>query len=401
MSRWPNKYVIGLTGNIAVGKSVVRQMLQHLGAYTIDADGLGHQALAPGAPSYKPVVEMFGRFILDAEGRIDRRKLGGIVFSNPEALDILERLTHPVVLQGIGTLVQRAKQRVVVVEAIKLLETDLANACDTIWVVDASPETQLKRLVEKRGMSPEDALRRVRAQAPQREKLKRANHIITNDGNVDETWRQVQAGWANIHRIIGVRPAVDEGPAMSVGGKRTTSTSELRAVGMTPEPIAGGLQIRRGMPGNAELIAQFISRVSGKNIDRMDIMLAFGQKSYLLATDGNGRIVAIVGWQVENLITRADEFYIEPAAPREIIVEALVKAIEAAASELQSEVGFVLLPVATPQETIHAFLRSGYEVTTLDDIRIPAWREAVHEAVNENPRILTKKLRADRIMRPI
>src|SRR5688572_33412928 len=72
VSRWPNKYVIGLTGNIAVGKSVVRQMLQHLGAYTIDADGLSHQAMQPGAPAYKPVVETFGQFILGPDKRINR-----------------------------------------------------------------------------------------------------------------------------------------------------------------------------------------------------------------------------------------------------------------------------------------------------------------------------------------
>lgn len=403
MSRWPNKYVIGLTGNIAVGKSVVRQMLQHLGAYTIDADGLSHQAIAPGAPAYTPVVEMFGRFILDAEGRIDRRKLGAIAFTMPEALDTLERLTHPVVLQAINTLILRAKQRVVVVEAIKLLETDLVHAVDTVWVVDASAETQLKRLVDKRGLSPEEALRRVTAQRAQRDKLKQANFVITNDGNVDETWKQVQAGWARIHQAIGgAKITTDEQPVLSVGTKRAAATPEPRNVPAPAAPQSDlSLQIRRGMPGNADLIAQFISRVSGKKIDRMDIMLAFGQKSYLLATDPNGRVVAIVGWQVENLITRADEFYIEPSVPRDLVIDALVKAIEEASRELQSEVGFILLPVATPQETIQAFLRSGYETTTLDDIRVPAWREAVHEAVSENPRILTKRLRADRIMRPI
>ena len=166
---------------------------------------------------------------------------------------------------------------------------------------------------------------------------------------------------------------------------------------------AGGYRdgLRRGMPGNAELIAQFISRVSGKKIDRMDIMLAFGQKSYLLATDAGGRVLAIVGWQVENLITRADEFYIEPAAPRDMVIDALVKAIEEASRELQSEVGFIMLPSSASKETIQAFMRAGYEPTTLEQIRIPAWREAVHEALSENPRILSKKLRADRVMRTV
>lgn len=402
MSRWPNKYVIGLTGNIAVGKSVIRQMLQHLGAYTIDADGLGHQALSPGAPSYAPVVEMFGKFILDADGRINRRKLGAVVFSSPEALETLERLTHPVIQQAINTLIQRAKQRVVVVEAIKLFETDLVKAVDTVWVVDASRDTQLRRLVEKRKMTPEEALRRVKAQPDQSEKIRRASFVIANDRSVDDTWKQVQAGWASVQRSIGVTPktATSEGPAMTVG-KRATATSEHAAVAGQPSLSVNGLQIRRGMPGNAELIAQFISRVSNKQADRMDIMLAFGQKSYLLATDANGRVLAIVGWQVENLITRADEFYIEPSAPREPVIDVLVKAIEEASRDLQAEVGFILLPVSTPPETIQAFMRAGYEPTMLDEIRVPAWREAVHEAVSENPRILAKKLRADRVMRPI
>jgi len=93
VSRWANKYVIGLTGNIAVGKSVVRQMLQHLGAYTVDADGLTHRAMAPGAPAYKPVVDTFGQFILDADKNINRAMLGQIVFSNPDALAKLEAIS--------------------------------------------------------------------------------------------------------------------------------------------------------------------------------------------------------------------------------------------------------------------------------------------------------------------
>jgi hypothetical protein len=86
VSHWQGKYVIGLTGNIAVGKSVVRQMLQHLGAYTIDADSLAHQAMMPGAPAYKTVVSTFGQMIVGEDGRINRAALGNIVFGNPQAL---------------------------------------------------------------------------------------------------------------------------------------------------------------------------------------------------------------------------------------------------------------------------------------------------------------------------
>ena len=102
MGRWANKYVIGLTGNIATGKSVVRQMLQHLGAYTIDADGLSHQAMQPGAPAYKPVVEKFGMFVLGEDKRINRQALANVVFSNPAALAQLEAITHPIIHQASG-----------------------------------------------------------------------------------------------------------------------------------------------------------------------------------------------------------------------------------------------------------------------------------------------------------
>jgi dephospho-CoA kinase len=133
VSKWPGKYIIGLTGNIATGKSVVRRMLEHLGAYTIDADALSHRAIAKDAPGYKPVIETFGKWILGSDGQINRSKLGGLVFRDSEALENLENIIHPLVGQAIDILVQRASQRVVVIEAIKLIESELRLACDSIW----------------------------------------------------------------------------------------------------------------------------------------------------------------------------------------------------------------------------------------------------------------------------
>src|SRR5215831_20717250 len=130
VGRWANKYVIGLTGNIAMGKSLVRKMFEHLGAYTIDADGLAHQVMVPGAPAYGPVIETFGKWLLDKDNRIDRSKLGAVAFSHPEALARLEALTHPIVGQGIDTLISRAKQPIVVIEAIKLIDGTLGSQVD-------------------------------------------------------------------------------------------------------------------------------------------------------------------------------------------------------------------------------------------------------------------------------
>ena len=97
MSAAKKKFIIGLTGNIATGKSVVRKMLEHLGAYGIDADALSHRAISKGAPGYQPVVDEFGKYILDSEGSIDRGKLAKLVFSDTEALAKLEAIIHPFV----------------------------------------------------------------------------------------------------------------------------------------------------------------------------------------------------------------------------------------------------------------------------------------------------------------
>ena len=101
MGAWPGKYVIGLTGNIATGKSVVRKRLEQLGAYGIDADVVGHRAMAVGAPGYQPIVETFGKWILDSEGHINRSILGRLIFPNPEALVLLEEILHPLIRQGL------------------------------------------------------------------------------------------------------------------------------------------------------------------------------------------------------------------------------------------------------------------------------------------------------------
>lgn len=418
MSRWPNKYVIGLTGNIAVGKSVVRQMLQHLGAYTIDADGLSHQAMAPGAPAYKPVVETFGQFILNPDKSINRAMLGNIVFTSPDALKKLEAITHPVVGQAINTLISRAKQPVVVIEAIKLLEGELAASVDAVWVVDAKPQTQYTRLIQKRKMTEEEAKQRILAQNPQAEKLKKAAVVINNDGNVEETWKQVQAAWNKIQQPAAP-PAAPAPPAPAAPAPAAPAAPSPAPAAAAPAPAPAptappeeaapavpdvdisGITIKRGMPGNAEAIANFINAMAGQTLSRMDVMMLFGQKSYILAHDTADKIIGIMGFQVENLITRVDEFYLDPSANKLPTIHALVRSIEEASTALQSEVGFFFLPGSTTDDTVEPFLANGYELTTVKEIKIPAWREAVQEVTTEDMKILTKKLRKDRVLKPI
>jgi dephospho-CoA kinase len=173
LSNWPGKYVIGLTGNIGTGKTVVRRMLEHLGAYTIDADALSHRAIAKGAPGYQPVVEHFGTWILTPEGEINRSKLGSLVFREPAAMRELEQIVHPLVRKAVDVLVRRATQPVIVIEAIKLLEGELRKACDSIWVTYAPQVVQVERLTRKRNISREEALQRIMHRRRRRERSRR------------------------------------------------------------------------------------------------------------------------------------------------------------------------------------------------------------------------------------
>ena len=198
MSNWPGKYVIGLTGNIATGKSVVRKMLEHLGAYGIDADALSHRAIARGAPGYRKVLDAFGGWILDGSGEIDRARLAGRVFSDPEALRQLEAIVHPLVRQAIDLLIRHAKVRLIVIEAIKLLEGPLAGACDTVWTTVAPEPVQKARLMQLRNMSEQEALQRIHAQPDQEVKIAAADLVIKNAGSFEDTWKQVLAGWKAI-----------------------------------------------------------------------------------------------------------------------------------------------------------------------------------------------------------
>lgn len=187
---------IGLTGNIATGKSTVLAWLARRGAAVIDADQLAHQAIAFGGPAYAAVIEAFGPSIVADDGSIDRKRLGAIVFADPTQLVRLERLIHPAVFELAQSILATVTAPVVVIEAIKLLESGrLLQLCDEVWVVIADEATQLRRLMQERGMSEAEARSRMAAQSPQAEKIKRATRVIDNSGGLDELHRQLETLW--------------------------------------------------------------------------------------------------------------------------------------------------------------------------------------------------------------
>ncbi len=208
MSR--NLYVIGLTGNIATGKSVVAAILAQLGAQVVDADALAHQAMRAGTPTWQHVVDEFGPEVLQPNDEIDRAWLGARVFADPEALARLEAIVHPTVIAESKRLLQdlhkemtpsasdSAGVRVIVLEAIKLIESGMYRRCDELWVVTCPHEQQVKRLTEGRGLSTAEAELRIAAQPPQAVKIALADVVIDNSADLKQTRAQVLREWERI-----------------------------------------------------------------------------------------------------------------------------------------------------------------------------------------------------------
>ena len=379
MSNWPGKYVIGLTGNIATGKSVVRRMLEHLGAYTIDADALSHRVISKGAPGYQPVLDTFGKWLLEPDGQINRTKLGHLVFADKEALKQLEDIIHPYVRQAIDILVKRASQKVIVVEAIKLLESGLRNQCDSIWVTDAPQQVQVERLMRKRGMSQEEALQRVQMQPAQKAKLDAADTIITNHGSYDDLWKQVNEAWKKIS------PAQEAGPTTQVMVK----------------PAAGTLSLQRGKPRDAQKIAELITRLSkGKQTMTKDqAMEAFGEKAFLLLlTEQN--LAGIAGWQVENLVARVTDLFLDHGVSPDQALPLILQEVERASGDLQCEASLVFPPIDLVGFD-HIWKQLGYERRLPDALGVQAWEDAARESMPAGSALFFKQLRTDRVLRPI
>ena len=193
--------MIGLTGNIATGKSTVLAYLRHKGAHIIDADKLAHQAMAPNGPAYQPVIAAFGPSIVGKDGVIDRAALGRIVFADPGALARLEQIVHPAVFVMAQEELAASRANVVIVEAIKLLESRrLLTLCQEIWVVTAEPDVQLRRLQQVRNMDETEARQRMAAQSPQEEKIRQATRVIDNNGTPEELRTKLDHIWNELMR---------------------------------------------------------------------------------------------------------------------------------------------------------------------------------------------------------
>jgi dephospho-CoA kinase len=195
-----------LTGGIGAGKSEVSRRLAARGVVLIDGDAIAREVVRPGTPGLAAIAGEFGDGVLLPDGTLDRPKLGGIVFGDPERLARLNAITHPLIGLRSQELFDSAPQDAIVVYDMPLLaEGNLASLHDVVIVVDVPVETQLERLVTNRGMTEADARARIAAQATREQRLAIADHVIDNSGSYEDLDAQVEVVWADLVRRAAAR----------------------------------------------------------------------------------------------------------------------------------------------------------------------------------------------------
>ena len=189
-------FVVGLTGGIASGKSVVSNMLRDLGASIIDADEISREVMIPHTKCWEEVIASYGSELLLEDLTIDRKKLAISVFKDSKKIKKLNRIVHPYIMQRIEEMIDEMRgkdpQALVIVDAALLVETGVYKHYDKLIVVYVNKETQLKRLIIRDAMSEEEAESRIDLQSPLTEKLKVADYIIENEGSLSKTREEVE-----------------------------------------------------------------------------------------------------------------------------------------------------------------------------------------------------------------
>jgi dephospho-CoA kinase len=398
-----DKLIIGLTGNIATGKSAVLRLAATKGAHIIDADGLVHELLDHDADIQATVALAFGPEVRRADGRIDRAALGKIVFQDAEALRDLEMMIHPVVRRTIFEQVGQSDAAVVMIEAIKLLEGDLAAACDQIWVTRCSPKRQLQRLIVCRGLGQETARQRIEAQPPQAVKVARADVVIDTGGLMRDTEAQFELAWQRLPPPEAVASKTltlpDEttpfaGQTGPLPARSVTGISALTpAAPLPPVERPADLDVRRARPSDIPAILLLMQQATDGQVKmkRADLLLALGERSYFIGQRG-ADVKAVFGWNIESLVASVDQVYIHPPEETAVVGAAILEEIEASANQHLGEIVVVFLPPQAGPELRQ--LLAGRQYSTLDFDALPKmWQLGIKEHRPQNTDFFIRILR--------
>ncbi|MDT5270774.1 MAG: dephospho-CoA kinase [Acidobacteriota bacterium] len=196
---------VGLTGSIAVGKSFVSGVLAELGCRVVDADAVARRVVEPGAEGLRRIVETFGEWVLRPDGTLDRARVGAVVFKDEAKRELLNSLLHPLIIAEQDELLRRWEREdprgIGVVDAALMIESGGHERFDKLVVVHCRPEVQLERLMQRNGLSREEAVARIAAQMPQEEKLRYADFKIDTSGDYEETRRQTVEVYAELQKL--------------------------------------------------------------------------------------------------------------------------------------------------------------------------------------------------------
>jgi len=198
------KFILGLTGNIASGKSAVRQYLENAGAITIDTDLLAQYTYLPSGPAYQPILEAFPEIgeLTENGTPISRKHLGRLVFADPIGLKRLESIIYPILDKQIDALCASFDEGLLVIEGVNLIEAGFRPKLDALWMTVAADSVRLQRLIDERWLDPEDAKTRIAAQVPQLEKAKHADFLVHTDQGFEETYAQVLRGLEKLEVLL-------------------------------------------------------------------------------------------------------------------------------------------------------------------------------------------------------
>lgn len=410
---YAGKVIVGLTGNIATGKSAVMRLAHDHGALTIDADKIVHELMDNDATMQAAIAVAFGAEVRREDGRINRARLGEIVFADPSAMRDLEAMVHPAVGKEVDARILASKQRVIFIEAIKLLEGNLRAICHQVWVTRCSPQRQLERLRVCRGLETEVAAVRIKAQPSQEEKVAQSDVLIDTNGLMKDTEAQFKIAWVRLPdpataQAMNRLPRPDETEASGTkpltgrllshkGATPRKGAGEIRPPRLKPSERPDDLQVRRARPSDIPSILLLIQKATDGKVQmkRAELLMALSERGYFIGQVGT-EISAVLGYNIDSQVARIDEVYIYPLEMASQTGKAVLEDIEISAATHMGQIIVAFLPEDSPEPIRELFESEDYAPMPFEEMT-RGWQMAVEEAQPEGTTCLVRLLRDTRV----
>ena len=403
-TRLSGKLIVGLTGNIATGKSAVMRLAAAQGALTIDADKIVHELQDHDAEMQAAIAVAFGREVREEDGRINRRELGEIVFGDPQAMADLEAIVHPYVRREVAKRIKESETPIVFIEAIKLLEGPLGKVCHQVWVTRCSRQRQLDRLRICRGMDTETAVARIKAQPAQEEKVARADTVIDTEGLMIDTEKQFYMAWERLPdpRLAGPRllPEIPLQPPLQVSTPSSKlSVAELTTAGTPAQPITrpDDLEVRRARPNDVASMLLLMHKATDGAVQmkRAELLMSLSERGYFIGQIGT-EINALMGWNIDSQVARIDQIFIHPLEAATTTGLAILEEVETSANAHVCEIILAFIADDAPPEIEQMFDRQAFGAA--NPANLPqVWQQAVDESQPDETHVRLKVLRDRRL----